>query len=208
MLDFLFGLGEGLSLVASASVLVALSRRAGNVSMALRACMRVFVPVISAIALLHSHSVPSQEYPSRPIRLIVPSAAGGGADLIARELANEVVKQIGQQVVVDNRPGASSIIGYEALKRASPDGYTFGYVNPTIASNPSLYAKLPYDWQRDFRPAILSGRGYNVLAAAPSLPLRSVNELVEHARINLDKLKYGDPGIGAPRIWRWSYSRL
>jgi tripartite-type tricarboxylate transporter receptor subunit TctC len=103
-----------------------------------------------------------------------------------------------QQVVVDNRPGASTIIGLEALKRASPDGYTFGYVTTSIASNPSLFAKLPYDWQRDFRAVILQGRGYNVLAAAPSLPVHSVKDLIEHARANPDKLKFGDSGVGGP----------
>jgi len=154
--------------------------------------------VVTAMLLLLPNLGLSQDYPSRPLRLIVPSAAGGGADVVAREVANELVKQMGQQVVIDNRPGASSIIGYEALKRASPDGYTLGYVNTTIASNPSLFAKLPYDWQRDFRPVIFNGRGYNVLAAAPSLPVRSVGDLIEHARANPDKLQHGDAGIGGP----------
>jgi len=160
--------------------------------------MSAFVFVLAAMALLVPNIGHSQDYPSRPIRLIVPAAPAGAADLIARELANELVKQMGQQVVVDNRPGASAIIGLEALKRASPDGYTFGYVYTAIASNPSLFAKLPYDWQRDFRPVIFQGRGYNVLAVRPSLPVRSVSELIEHARVNPDKLKYGDSGIGGP----------
>ena len=82
------------------------------------------------------------QYPTRPIRLIVASAPGGNPDINSRNLANELSKQIGQQVVVENRPGASGIIGYEALARATPDGYTLGYLSNLIATNPSLYEKL------------------------------------------------------------------
>ena len=138
-----------------------------------------------------------QAFPSKPLRLIVPSAPGGSPDINARELANELSKQMGQQVVVENRPGASGIIGYEALARATPDGYTFGYISNLIATNPSLYLKLPYDFARDFRPVILYFSGLNVLAVSPSLPVRSVKELIEHARANAGKLSYGSSGVGA-----------
>ena len=146
-----------------------------------------------------SSAVPlsAQSYPARPIRLIVPSAPGGGPDISSREVANELTKQMGQQIVVETRPGASGIMGLETLKRATPDGYTFGYVSNLIATNPSLYAKLSYDWEQDFRPVIWYGRGFNVLTVSPSLPVHSVNELIQHARANPDKLKYGSSALGA-----------
>ena len=158
--------------------------------------MNTFVFVVAAIVLLVPVIARSQDYPSRPIRLIVPAAAGSGADVPSREVANELTKQLGQQVVVENRPGATAIIGYEALKRATPDGYAFGYVTPTIATNPSIYVKLPYDWERDFRPVIFGGRFFMVLTVSPALPVRSVKELIGYARANPGKLKYGSSGIG------------
>ena len=139
----------------------------------------------------------SQTYPSRPLRFIVPSAPGGSPDTNARELAAELSKQMGQQVVVENRPGASGIVGYELLKHATPDGYTFAYISNFIASNPSLYAKLPYDFFRDFEPVIFYFRGVNILAVSPSLPVKSVKELIDHARANPGKLKFGSSGVGA-----------
>ncbi len=139
----------------------------------------------------------SQAYPFRPLRLIVPSAPGGSPDINARELANELAKQMGQQVVVENRPGASGILGYELLARATPDGYTFAYISNFIATNPSLYSKLSYDFARDFQPVIFYFQGLNVLTVSPSLPVRSVKELIDHARANPGKLSFGSSGIGA-----------
>ena len=104
---------------------------------------------------------------------------------------------MGQQVVVENRPGASGILGYEALARATPDGYTFAYISNFIATNPSLYSKLSYDFARDFQPVIFYFRGLNVLTVSPSLPVRSVKELIDHARANPGKLSFGSSGIGA-----------
>ncbi|HTD89825.1 MAG TPA: tripartite tricarboxylate transporter substrate binding protein [Burkholderiales bacterium] len=139
----------------------------------------------------------SQAYPSRPLRLIVPSAPGGSPDINARELANELGKQMSQQVVVENRPGASGIIGYELLARAMADGYTFAYISNLIATNPGLYSKLPYDFFRDFQPVILYFSGLNVLTVSPSLPVRSVKELIELAQTNAGKMSFGSSGIGA-----------
>ena len=152
---------------------------------------------IAALVLLVPGIASSQSFPSRPLRLIVPSAPGGSPDINARELANELTKQMGQQIVVENRPGASGILGYEALMRATPDGYTFAYISNFIATNPSMYAKLSYDFARDFRPVIFYFRGFNVLTVSPTLPVRSVKELIEHARANPGKLKFGSSGIGA-----------
>src|SRR5215217_4351616 len=152
---------------------------------------------VTVMVLLIPGIACSQSYPSRPLRLIVPSAPGGSPDINARELANELSKQMGQQVVVENRPGASGILGYEALARATPDGYTFAYISNFIATNPSMYSKLPYDFARDFRPVIFYFRGYNVLTVSPSLPVRSVKELIDRARVNPGKLTFGSSGIGA-----------
>ena len=106
-------------------------------------------------------------------------------------------KQLGQQIVVENRPGASGILGYEALQRATPDGYTLAYISNFIASNPSMYAKLSYDFFRDFQPVVFYFRGINVLTVSPSLPVRSVKELIDLARAHPGKLKFGSSGIGA-----------
>ena len=137
------------------------------------------------------------DYPTKPIRLIVPSAAGGSPDTTARLMANELNRQMGQQVVVDNRPGASGVIGFEMIARALPDGYTLGYAVFPIATNPSLFEKLPYDSVRDFQPVVHQLFGANLLAVATSLPIRSVKELIEHARANPDKLSYGSTGSGS-----------
>ena len=137
------------------------------------------------------------DYPAKPIRLIVASAPGGNPDINSRNLASELSRQMGQQVVVENRSGASGIIGYEALARATPDGYTLGYLSNLIATNPSIYEKLPYDFERDFQPLLLYLSGMNVLTVTPSLPVLSVKELIDHARANPGKLSYGTSGIGA-----------
>jgi tripartite-type tricarboxylate transporter receptor subunit TctC len=160
------------------------------------------MPKLSLVAvtgwMLFAHGATySQAYPSKTIRVIVPSAPGGSPDINAREVAHELSKQMGQQVVVENRPGASGIIGFEAIARATPDGYTVGWISNLIATNPHLYAKLPYDFFRDFQPVILYFRGVNVLTVAPQLPVRSVKELIDHARANPGKLSFGSSGVGA-----------
>ena len=101
----------------------------------------------------------SQSYPTKPIRLIVPTAAGGGPDINARLIAGELSKQLGQQVVVDNRPGASGIVGFETLAHAAPDGYTMARLTSNFTTNPSLFAKLPYDSIKDIQPVVLESSG-------------------------------------------------
>ncbi len=152
---------------------------------------------ILAIALLASAGTCAQSYPSRPLRIIVPSAPGGLPDIQARLMAHELGKQLGQQVVIDNRPGASFIIGFELMAKATPDGYTVGYASFPIATNPSMFAKLPYDFERDFQPVIHQVSALNILAVWPALPINSVQELVSHARAHPDKLSYGISGFGA-----------
>jgi tripartite-type tricarboxylate transporter receptor subunit TctC len=109
-------------------------------------------------------------YPERPIRMIVPSAAGGQPDTNSRLVAAELSRQIGQQVVVDNRPGASSSIGFEAVAKAQPDGYTIGYGGFPLATNPSLLARVPYDVNKDFRMVILTNISPTSSPSRPRCP--------------------------------------
>jgi tripartite-type tricarboxylate transporter receptor subunit TctC len=151
----------------------------------------------AAAVLLGCADTWAQSYPSRPLRLIVPSAPGGSPDINAREMAQELLKQMGQPIVVENRPGASGILGLEALARATPDGYTFGITSNFVSTNPSLYAKLPYDFFRDFAPVIFYFRGVNVLTVSPTTQIRSVKELIAYARAHPNKLTFGSSGVGA-----------
>jgi tripartite-type tricarboxylate transporter receptor subunit TctC len=136
------------------------------------------------------------QFPARPIRLIVPSAAGGTPDIQARLVASELSKQMGQQVVVDNRGGAGGIIGFETIAKAAPDGYTLGYASFPFITNPIMYLKLPYDTAKDFQPVVKQVSGTNVLAVTPALPVRSAQELIEFARAQPGKLSYGSAGAG------------
>jgi tripartite-type tricarboxylate transporter receptor subunit TctC len=153
--------------------------------------------VVAGALSLACNGALSQGYPSKPLRLIIPSAAGGSPDTNARTIAAELVKQMGQQIVAENRPGASGILGYEQLARAAPDGYTLAYVSNFIATNPSMYAKLPYSFERDFQPVALYFTGMNLLAVHNSVPARSVKELLAIARAQPGKLTFGSSGIGA-----------
>ncbi len=152
--------------------------------------------VAAAPVLFAPHVTLAQTYPSKPIRLIVPYAAGGSPDITSRLVANELSRQMGQSVVVDNRAGAASIIGTEMIARATPDGYTLGYVAFSLSTNPSLFVKLPYDATRDFQPVASMLYSVNLLAVSPSLPVRTVKDLIENARTNPDKLSYGTTGGG------------
>ncbi|MFN7571158.1 MAG: Bug family tripartite tricarboxylate transporter substrate binding protein [Betaproteobacteria bacterium] len=136
-------------------------------------------------------------FPSRPIRLIVPSAAGGAPDAICRALGQELSKQLNQSVVIDNKPGASGSIGIVEVARSAPDGYTLGYANVvTLAINQSLLPKLPYDADRDLAPVALLGFVQNALVVRNDLPVKNVRELVALAARNPGKLSMGSAGNG------------
>src|SRR5262245_21193942 len=135
------------------------------------------------------------EYPERPIRLIISSAAGGSPDIVTRILAAELVKQMGQQIVIDNRPGAAQTIGTEMVVRAIPDGHTLGYANVvTLAINKTLLPKQPYDPDRDLALIGQFISTANLLAVNNSLPVKSVSELVDYARKNPGKLLNASAG--------------
>ena len=141
-----------------------------------------------------------QSYPSKPIRLVVPFPAGGGTDFFARTVGAKMSETLGQSIVIDNRPGGSTIIGAENVKGSAPDGYTvlLGDLG-TYALNPSLFKKLPYDPANDFAPVTLTGRFVLTIAVNPSvLNVSSVRELIDAAKKEPGKIAYASPGTGSP----------
>jgi len=151
-----------------------------------------------AVALLFATGAAAQ-YPERPIRFIVPQAPGSATDTVARILAPEMSKRLGQQVVVDNRPGGALTIGIEATAKAAPDGYTIG-MGPigAMAITRHMVSKLPYDIERDLQPIALVTRGHPLLAVSPSLPVTSVRELIDYAKKHPEKLVNASSSNGSP----------
>ena len=154
---------------------------------------------VACISLLFLHAgIAFSAFPERPLRYVLPSAAGGGPDVAARVVMAELSRQTGQQVIVDNRPGASGLLGTEMIARATPDGYTMGHGNiNTMAINRSVMAKLPYDPDRDLQAVVLMYYSPNLLAVTPSLPVKSVPELIGYAKRNPDKLIFASTGNGS-----------
>jgi len=135
-------------------------------------------------------------YPSKPVRLVVPSSAGGGTDIVARIIAPELSKRLGQQVVIDNRPGAGTMIGIEVAAKSPPDGYTLLMGLSTLAINSALYKKVPYDPVRDFAPITVAVTSASILVVHPSLPVKTLKELISFARARPGQLNYASAGIG------------
>lgn len=141
------------------------------------------------------------QYPTKPIRLILPFAPGGGADLTGRLVAPGLTERLGQPVVMDNRPASAGILGAELAARAAPDGYTLLISTSSFAANPSIYKKLPYDVVKDFAPITLAVNSPLVVVVHPSVPAKTMQELIAFARANPNKLNYGSSGSGgAPHI--------
>ena len=139
----------------------------------------------------------AQAYPAKTVRVIVPYPPGGGNDIIARAVTDELTKRTGQQFFVDNRPGASTIIGAELAAKAPPDGYTlFVSSQTTLAIVPNLKSKVPYDPLRDFEPVSMLATQPYLLVVHPSLPVRTVKELIALAKSRPGKIIYGSSGIG------------
>ena len=150
-----------------------------------------------ALASVLACGASAQDYPSRPIRLIVPFAPGGGTDILIRILAPKLGAALGQQLVVENRPGASSIIGTELVARSAPDGYTLLAVDTSFTVNPSLQPKLPYDSLKDLAPVIHLAAAPVILVLHPSVPAQSVKQLVALAKSKPGALAYASGGNGA-----------
>jgi tripartite-type tricarboxylate transporter receptor subunit TctC len=140
----------------------------------------------------------AQNYPAKPVRVIVPFPAGGGADIFARLIGRKLGENLGQSFVVDNRAGASGIIGCEAVARSAPDGYTLLMgTTGTHTTNPAVFSKLPYDSIKDFAPISLVAEAPFVLLIHPSLPVKNVKELIQLAKSRPGELIYASSGVGS-----------
>lgn len=163
---------------------------------------KLFLAGAAAAAALFTLAAPpasaQQDYPNKPIRLIVPWSPGGGTDVLARIVAAKLSEGLKQQVVVENKAGAASLIGMTAVANAAPDGYTFGLATSNLASNPYLYAQHPFDVQRDLTPVVLVSKGVYAVAVHPAMPVKTVGELATLAKANPDKYNASMIGAGAP----------
>lgn len=137
------------------------------------------------------------QYPSRPLRIVVPYTPGGLTDVTTRMVAQELVKNIGQNVIIDNRPGANSIVGVDIVAKSNPDGYTLASVIAAHAANQTLYPKLPYDAIKSFAPVSLLATAPLILCTTNSLPVKTVKDLVELAKAKPGQLTFASSGIGA-----------
>jgi len=157
----------------------------------------MIVAAVSAASMLFAATSFAQTYPTKPIRFIVPTTTGGGSDLIARALGAKYAQAWGQQVVVDNRPGAGMTIGIDLVAKASPDGHTMIIVNPSHAINATLMSRLPYDAVRDFAAiTVIATQAYAVVVP-PSLPAKNVRELIALAKAKPRELSYASSGPGS-----------
>lgn len=170
-------------------------------NMSRRVYARTLAALISAATLLAlgaPSDVKADSFPSKPIRLVVPYAAGSTPDTFARLLAEPAGEVLGAALVIDNRPGASAIIGSEYVVKAEPDGYTLLFADSSVwAVNPYLYAKLPYRGIEDFAPVIRTGELPTFLVINPTVPATKVTDLIDYARKNPGKLSYGSVGNGS-----------
>jgi tripartite-type tricarboxylate transporter receptor subunit TctC len=153
--------------------------------------------VLTGTLIIFSSALMAQKFPSKPIRVIVPLAAGGPTDVLARGLAQKLSEDLGQSVIIDNRAGANTILGTEIVAKAAPDGYTLLLTVNGLTINPSLYGNIPYDPIRDFAPVSLIATSPLVLVIHPSLPVKSVQELIALVKSKAGQLLYGSPGSGS-----------
>lgn len=154
----------------------------------------------AALLLLAIYSSPGfAAYPDRPIQLIVPFAAGGSSDIVARLMAQQLNGELGQSLVVENKPGAGGNIGGAFVAHASPDGYTvlLAAAGPTVI-NPSLYKRMPFDPTKDLAPVTLIEREHNLMVINPSIPAKNLDEFIAHAKSHPGQLTFGSPGNGSP----------
>jgi tripartite-type tricarboxylate transporter receptor subunit TctC len=140
----------------------------------------------------------AQQYPTKPIRLIVPFPPGGGNDIVARTINIKLPSLLGQNLIVDNRPGAGGNLGAELAAKAPADGYTLFIANNSLTTNLSLYAKLPYDPFRDFAPIAMGATSPNMIVVHPALPARNVKELIALAKAKPGQMTFATPGPGTP----------
>ncbi|MDB5862984.1 MAG: hypothetical protein JWO70_790 [Betaproteobacteria bacterium] len=152
----------------------------------------------SALLMAAFEAAPAQsKYPSRPIRVIVPYTPGGITDVLTRMVMTDVGKDLNQTLIIDNRPGANSIVGVDIAAKSNPDGYTLTSVIPAHAANQTLYPKLPYDAMKSFAPVSLLGTAPLIVCITNSLPVRNIKELVDLAKAKPGQLSFASSGVGA-----------
>lgn len=138
------------------------------------------------------------QYPWKPVRVVVPFAPGGGADLTARLVQSGLSERLGQPIVIDNRPASSGVVGAEIVAKAPPDGHTMLLMTSTHAASPAIYKRLPYDVLKDFAPVTLAVNSPVAVVVHPSVPAKTMGELIAYAKANPNKLNYGSSGRGGP----------
>jgi tripartite-type tricarboxylate transporter receptor subunit TctC len=158
--------------------------------------LRNLLLALTGFGLLAGPTQAQSNYPSRPVRIVVPSPPAGGTDIIARVLAQHFSSAFGQQFFVENRPGAGNMIGIESVARAAPDGYTLLFVPSTLALNSVMYKTVSYDPVRDFTPITLAAAANNVFVINPAIAARTLAEFITLAKQKPGQLTYGTPGIG------------
>ncbi len=161
-----------------------------------------FIAAVLSAVVLQCHAAGAENYPSRPVQLIVPYAPGGSGDLLARLLGNSLSNMWGQQVVIENKAGAGGLIGTEAAAKSAPDGYTLYLATDgplTIAA--TLHRRMPYHWKRDFAPISMMAVGYQILLASPKLPASNLKDFIALAKANPGKYNFASIGVGtAPHL--------
>ncbi len=162
-----------------------------------RAIARTLMVALTAPAVFTATFVLAQQYPSKPIRMIVPYAPGGGVDIMGRIVSARLSERLGAQVVLENRGGANTVIGTDAVAKAAPDGYTLLFGNPALSANPALNDNLPYDTLKHLAPVMMVAASFNVLVVHPSLPVKTVRELVALAKSKPGQLNYASAGEGS-----------
>ena len=158
--------------------------------------IQTFIYLLFGLLGLLAGSVSAQTYPTKPVKIVVPSAPGGGTDIVARLLAQSFSKALGQNFIVENKPGAGNLIGIETVARAPADGYTLLFVASPLVLNPILFKKVNYDPIKDFNPISLAATAPNILVVHPSTPATNVKEWVELAHKGQNKLSYASAGVG------------
>src|SRR5579871_4579135 len=153
--------------------------------------------LLAAASCIAATAARAQDYPTRTVELIVPFAAGGGSDLLARLLGEGLAKRLGQSFVVINRPGANTNIGMLSVARAKPDGHTLLIASVGLAANPSLYARLGFDPLADLAPITLLANSPTMLVVPPALPVASLSEFIAYAKAHPGELNYGSYGAGS-----------
>lgn len=157
-----------------------------------------FTRALAVAAIAAALPVAAQNYPNRPVRIIVPYVPGGTVDLVARVLAQQLGEQMGQSFIVENRAGASGVIGSEAVAKATADGYTLLVQSPTLVANPLMVKKVPYDVVADFTPISLLGSVPMMVAAHPGVPASNLKQLIEAARARPKDFSFGTSALGSP----------